>query len=88
MQYNITMKYEDTNTKTKVFTDQEIPKKPPGCQVSYLLRISYISRHVQFSEVLKVEREKKVKKQNKNKQRKYLKDGAESFFEHIKRQLR
>ena len=48
-QYNIIMKYEDTDTKTKVFTDQEIPKKPSGCQVRYLLRISYISRHVQFS---------------------------------------
>ena len=27
MQYNITMKYEDAHTKTKVFTDQEIRKK-------------------------------------------------------------
>ena len=53
MQYEIALKYEDVHTKTEVFTDQEIPKKPPSCQVRYLLRISYLSRHVQFSEVIK-----------------------------------
>ena len=53
MQYKIAMKYEDAHTKTKVFTDQEIPKKLPSCQVRYLVRISYISRHMQFSEVIK-----------------------------------
>ena len=54
MQYKITMKYEDVHTKTKVFTDQEIPKKTAklSCQVRYFLRISYI-RHVQFSEAIK-----------------------------------
>ena len=78
------MKYEDTNTKTRVFTDQEIPKKPPGCQVSYLLRISYISRHVQFSEVLKVEREKKVKKKQKQ-TKEIFKGWSRKFFRTYKK---
>ena len=53
MQYKITMKYKDAHTKAKVFTDQEKSKKPPSCQVRYLLRISYISRHMQFSDAIK-----------------------------------
>ena len=54
---DLKMRFEDLKmkmrTQNKVFTDQKIPKKPPSCQVRYLLRISYISRHVQFSEVIK-----------------------------------
>ena len=67
MQYNIIMKYEDTDTKTKVFTDQEIPKKPSGCQVRYLLRISYIRKQTCaiFKEVIKIEKKKKSAKTNK-----------------------
>ena len=82
MQYNITRKHEDTHTKTKVLTDQEIPKKPTGCQVMYLLRISYISRPVQctiFKEVIKIKKEKKGKKVQKQAKEIYIGWNQKSF---------
>ena len=83
------MKCEMLIQKQKLFTDQEIPKKTAklSSQVSpENILYTSVSRHVQFSEVIKIEKKNKVKKY-KIKERRYLFDEINSLFEHFKRQL-
>ena len=83
------MKCEMLIQKQKLFTDQEIPKKTAklSSQVSpENILYTSVSRHVQFLEVIKIEKKNKVKKY-KNKERRYLFDEIKSLFEHFNRQL-
>ena len=58
------------STQKKIFTDQEIPQKPSGCQVRYLLRTSYKNQTCAiFKELIKkLKREKRKKAQKQTKE--------------------